>query len=167
MVFSPFAAGLRWDWVVEAIGSIKSNPPLIVVGADAGAVRKHATAGQWFSKNWDFRGHLPSAEVLRLLARAKLVLSPFIDGMTGRRTSVFASASSGSRILTSRGHLFDPFFSQGPLYVASTLEDFVTKAESLWNKPDTQSERERRVEWYRAHLDPARLDERLMEIVVA
>ncbi len=166
VVFSPFAAGLRWDWIVEATRSLATEPPLIVVGADADEVHSHHAVGRWFQDDWDCRGHLPATDVLALLARAKIVLSPFIDGMTGRRTSAFATSAAGARILTSKGHLFDPFFEEGALHVASTSEDFVHQAVSLWNEPDSPSARHRRIAWHRTHLDPASLDARLLEIVL-
>ena len=166
VVFSPFAAGLRWDWIAEACRSLGTDPPLIVIGADADSVRAHPTVGKWFREQWDYRGRLPAAEIMHLLSAAKLVLSPFIDGMTGRRTSAFAALSAGARVLTSSGHLFDPFFTKSPFHIATTMEDFVQAAGTLWATADSGSERQRRIEWHQTHVDPAILDARLLEMVL-
>ncbi|MCH7474816.1 MAG: hypothetical protein IIA27_09095 [Gemmatimonadetes bacterium] len=166
VVFSPFAAGLRWDWIAEACRSLDTDPPLIVIGADADTVRAHPTVGKWFREQWDYRGRLPAPDIMRLLSAAKLVLSPFIDGMTGRRTSAFAALSAGARVLTSSGHLFDPFFMKSPFHIAATMEDFVQTAATLWATADSDSERQRRIEWHQTHVDPALLDARLLAMVL-
>ena len=166
VVFSPFAGGLRWDWIVAAAAAIGADPQLIVIGADAATVRDHTVVGRWFRPDWDYRGHLPAPELLDLLSRARLVLAPYVDGLTGRRTSAFAATATGARLLTSTGHLFDPFFLESPLYVASTLDDFVQRARSVWREPDADSERSERLAWHLNHMDAAALDKRLLDIVV-
>ena len=166
VVFSPFASELRWEWIVQAVRAIGMKPSLTIIGADRDQVRLHHSVGRWFRPEWECLGRLPATEVLALLARAQLVLAPFNDGVTGRRTSLFAAASSGARILSSDGHDHDDFFSSSPFHIAKSRDDFVERAISLWKTPDDRASRSARIEWYHEALDPQRLDSQLLNAVV-
>ena len=166
VLFSPFASGLQWTWVVAAVQAIGADPPLIVIGADADTARRHRTAGRWHDARWEYRGFAPPQDALALLARARLVLAPFEDGLTGRRTSVLAALSTGARVVSSRGHLFDPAFDASPVRLAGTEAEFAQTASHTWGEPDTEPQRGARLRWYREHLDPAALDARLLRLVL-
>jgi len=144
MVFSPFASGLQWD---------------------AQAASDHTIVGRYASDSWDYRGRVAADEALSLLARARLVLAPFVDGLTGRRTSAMASLSCGSRLLTSAGHLSDPTFGDGPAVIAGSKEEFVQAACAAWENEESASDREQRQSWYRDHCSAAHLDNQLLTIV--
>ena len=122
--------------------------------------------GRHFDASWDWRGRLPPADVLRFLARAPLVLAPYVDGATGRRTSLLATLSTGARVISSRGHLLDPVFEQSPVTLATTKDGFVDAARRAWAVPDTSEQRGRRRAWYHQHHDPRALDDRLLRIVL-
>jgi hypothetical protein len=164
VVFSPFAAGLDWKWIVAAANAIGAPRGLVVLGASESEAAAHSTVSEHMEPGWDWRGRLPAEVTLALLARARLVLSPFIDGLTGRRTSACAALSTGSRVLSSSGHLFDPFF-RGAAEIADTAPGFAERATRLWATPDTPAERAQRVGWYDQHLHPRLLDARLLSIV--
>ncbi len=165
VVFSPFAAGLKWEWIVAATDAIGTDPPLVVVGADSESAQRHHVVRHWQQPDWVYRGRLPPEDVLTVLTRARLVLAPFVDGLTGRRTSAMTALSAGAPLVSSTGHLFDPLFATGPVSCASTLEEFVASARALWDDPDARGDRATRLEWYREHLDPEQLDRRLYSIV--
>jgi hypothetical protein len=165
VLFSPFAAGLSWRWIVAAVRAIRADPPLIVIGGDADAMRRHHAARRWFDPRWECRGFLSPAEVLAMLARARLVLAPFLDGLTGRRTSALAALSAGARLVSSRGHLYDPFFDQSPATLAHTEREFASAANDVWAEDDSIAQRQERLRWYRQQLDPQELDERLLQLV--
>lgn len=165
VVFSPFAAGLEWRWIVAAVEAIGATPPLIVIGADEQEVRDHHVVGRWWRAEWSCRGRLPAEEVLPLLSRAPLVLAPFGDGLTGRRTSAMAAMSAGAQVLSSVGPLFDPLFDDSPVALARTAEEFVERARRIWSDPDSHSHRDERLEWHHAHLEPKTLDARLLDLV--
>ena len=165
VVFSPFAAGLSWSWISTATAKLRTTPPLTVLGASANQFREHPVTGQWYSPEWDYRGWLPPEEILGALARARLVLAPFVDGVTGRRTSILAALSVGARIVSSTGHLYDDSFGDGPIDVVETEQQFAEAAQRIWNTPDDSGEQKRRVQWYRENLDYQILDERLLAIV--
>ncbi len=167
VVFSPFAAGLEWRWIVAATEAIAATPSLIVIGADEEEVRAHHVVGKWWRKEWDCRGHLPAEDVLPLLSRAPLVLAPFGDGLTGRRTSAMAAMSAGAQVLSSVGPLLDPLFEDSPIALARDERGFVELAGRLWADPESHSHRDQRVEWHRAHLEPRMLDARLVDIVAS
>jgi hypothetical protein len=166
VVFSITAAGMNVDWVVAAADALGASPALIVLGTSAVSARRHDGVAPWFDPSWDWRGHLPAPEVLRALSRASLVLAPYIDGATGRRTSLLAALSTGARVITSRGHLLDPVLAGGPVGVAGTREEFAAMARQVWRSPDSPQQRAQRVAWYRQHFDTNRLDQRLLQLVL-
>ena len=163
VVFSPFASGLQWDWIISAVEALDAG--LVVVGSDAQAASDHTIVGRYASDSWDYRGRVTADEALSLLARARLVLAPFVDGLTGRRTSAMASLSCGARLLTSAGHLSDPIFGDGPAVIAGSKEEFVQAACAAWGNEDSASDREQRQSWYRDHCSAAHLDNQLLTIV--
>ncbi len=163
VVFSPTAAGLQFDWVAAAARAIGASPELIVVGCDAAEARRHPQLARHFDAAWDWRGRPPAPDVLRVLARARLVLAPFVDGPTGRRTSMLGALSTGARVLSSTGPLMDPLFREG-LTLAGDPAEFAALARRLWQEPDTQGP-DARMAWYRRHFDAEMLDARLLGIV--
>ena len=165
VVFSPFAAGLNWDWIAAAVRAIGASPGLVVVGADAETARRHPQTAGVFDPTWEWRGRLPTPQALRVLAGAYVGLAPFIDGATGRRTSLLALLSTGMRVVSSRGHLFDPFFEQGPVEAAGSREAYVAAACRAWEPAEPPDARAERVAWYGRHLHPRQLDARLLAVV--
>jgi hypothetical protein len=165
VVFSPFAAGLRWDWIVAAVRAIGRKPGLTVIGADWEAARRHPVVRRWADPTWDWRGFVDPQAALTLLARARIVLAPFVDGLTGRRTSAFAAASVGARLISSRGPLFDPAFEDAPFALANNVGEFRELAAALFHQPLSPADRERRAHWYRQHLAPADLDQKLLDLL--
>ncbi len=165
VVFSPFAAGLLWRPIAAAVEQIGADPPLIVIGADHDSARRHHMVGRWHRKDWDCRGRLEPTEVLSLLSRARVVLAPFEDGLTGRRTSAMASLSTGAKLVSSVGPLSDPLFDASPVAIADGEREFVRLALDAWNSGEQAAERGARRTWYQSCLDPRELDARLLEIV--
>ena len=165
VVFSPFAAGLLWRPIAAAAEQIGAVPPLIVIGADAEEARRHPAVGRWYREDWDCRGRLDASEVLSLLSRARVVLAPFVDGLTGRRTSAMASLSTGTRMVSSAGDLYDPFFDESPVAISHSEQEFVQLALDAWNSGEHTAERGARRAWYQRHLDARTLDRSLLEIV--
>lgn len=166
VVFSPFAAGLNWDWIVAAARAVGTQPGLTVIGADWDAARRHPVLRRWANPTWDWRGRLDGPTVLALLARARMVLAPFVDGLTGRRTSAFAAASVGARLVSSRGPLFDPAFDAAPFALANTKSEFCELARALFRAPEPATARRQRAEWYARRLAPIDLDRSVLALLL-
>lgn len=164
VVFSPLASGLRWDWIGPAVAAIDAQPPLIVIGAGAEELRREHETRRWWDPSWDCRGRLSGEQVLALLCRSSLVMAPFVDGITGRRTSALAALSAGARLVTSRGHLADGFFTRGPLIAAADRDQFVEAASRAWQSNDDPAERRARLKWYDEHLHSVNLDAKLLAL---
>jgi glycosyltransferase involved in cell wall biosynthesis len=158
VVFSPFAAGLNWEWIVAAAREIGAAPRLTVVGATWEEARRHHSAGPYADPTWDWRGRLPAEEVLGLLMRARVVLAPFTDGLTSRRTSAMATLSVGTRMVSSTGPLFDERLADAGIALAADRHSFISLARAVWNTVDTADHRRTRLAWYADVLDPARWD---------
>jgi glycosyltransferase involved in cell wall biosynthesis len=166
VVFSPFAAGLEWDWIVAAAGALGAEPRLTVIGATREEARRDHVAGGYADPTWDWRGRLPAAEVLDLLTRARLVLAPFRDGLTSRRTSAMAAMSVGARVVSSTGPLFDERLGDAGVALATDRHTFVSLARAVWQAHDDPADRAGRLRWYGEHLDPARWDRYLLRRLV-
>jgi hypothetical protein len=166
VVFSPLAAGLNWDWIIAAAQAVGAKPALTVIGADWETARRDPVLRRWADPTWDWRGRLDPAAVLALLARSRIVLAPFTDGLTGRRTSAFAAASTGARLISSRGPLFDPAFDAAPFALANTKSEFCELAQSLFAARERPGARRERIEWYQRRLSPADLDRSLARLVL-
>jgi len=164
VVFSPTAAGFRFDWVAAAAHAIGASPGLVCIGIDASAARHHPGLAAHFDSSWDWRGRLSATDALGVMARARLVLAPFEDGATGRRTSLLAAVSSGARVLSTTGPLFDPVFREGPILLAGSQPEFRDLAVRVWKTPDHSADREARLRWHRTHMEPSDLDARLLRI---
>ncbi|HEY2824922.1 MAG TPA: hypothetical protein VGI83_05185 [Gemmatimonadales bacterium] len=165
VVFSPLAAGLNWDWILGAVRAIGTTPPLIVIGESRERMAADRGVGHHADPAWDWRGRLPAPEALGLLGRAPLVLAPFTDGITGRRTSALAALSTGARVITSTGPLYDPAFQGGP-QAATSAEAFATLAQGAWQTPDDAASRAARRAWHDARFDAQTLDANLLRIVM-
>ncbi len=166
VVFSPFASGLRWDWIVAAARAIGGQPGLTVLGADWETARRHPVVRRWADPTWDWRGYLDSPTALSLLSRARVVLAPFVDGLTGRRTSAFAAASVGAPVISSLGPLFDPALDGGPFALAETPDQFCELAVARFRDRPSPADRARWLEWYQQHLAAERLDQRLLDLLL-
>jgi hypothetical protein len=164
VVFSPFASGLAWRWILAAEAALGSTG-LVIVGAtwaDAGA---RGLPLPERARSWRWLGRLPSADALGALARARLVLAPYVDGLTGRRTAALAALSTGARVVSSTGPLSDPVFDDGPVALAENAADCARLAAERWAAPDDSHARAERRAWFDRHFDTNGLDERLLAIV--
>ncbi|HEX9728933.1 MAG TPA: hypothetical protein VGA37_10550 [Gemmatimonadales bacterium] len=159
VVFSPTAAGLAWDWIESAALAIGASPHLILIGGDPADDRIPRTL------ELDRRGHLPAQAAVGLLGSAPLVLAPFTDGLTGRRTSVMAALRVGARVVSSAGDLYDPLFDDSPVTIARSKEAFAALAAERWRAGDDGG-RSERIAWYQRHFDHQRLDRRLAALVL-
>lgn len=164
LVFSPFAAGLNWEWIAAAVAAIGME--LTVIGARSAEARVHPVVKKYARRSWDYMGRLSPEDALSELTRARLVLAPFVDGLTARRTSAMAALSTGARLLSNTGPLFDPMFNDSSVSIAATKTEFVESAKRIWTTEDTSTLRDKRLDWYRRHLDPKALDDRLLALVL-
>ncbi len=166
VVFSPFASGLRWDWIAAAVQAIDADPPLTLIGADASSGRVHAAVGKFHDSRWRYLGRLDAPEVLARLMCAPVVLAPYIDGITGRRTTVMGALSVGTPVITSAGRLFDSFFDRPPVRTATSKGEFVELAARIFRQQIHDTPRRQPPDWYRTELDPDVLDEKLLKVML-
>jgi hypothetical protein len=164
LVFSPFASGLAWDWILAATAAVNA-PGLVIVGATRAEARDRGLRLPAAAAGWSWLGRLPPAAALQTLARARLVLAPYVDGLTGRRTAALAALSTGARLVSSHGRLSDPVFDDGPVGLAADPHEFARMARERWDAPDDPTARAERQVWFDRHFDAGRLDERLLGIV--
>ena len=63
-------------------------------------------------------GGLPAAEIPEYLRACDLLVQPYPDGVSSRRTSVMAALANGVPVVTTLGHLSEPIWEDGPVATA-------------------------------------------------
>jgi glycosyltransferase involved in cell wall biosynthesis len=86
------------------------------------AIRMHGLDG----RDIDWTGVLPHPQVSRLLAASDLMILPFIDGVSTRRTSAVTALQHGLPLLTTRNACLEPEFVHGKNVYLTPIGD--TKA---------------------------------------
>ena len=79
-------------------------------------------------------GRLEPADAAAMLSACDLLLQPFPDGVTTRRTSVMAGLMNGRAVLTTSGHLTEPVWTETgavSMTQAGDTQAFVTAARTL------------------------------------
>jgi glycosyltransferase involved in cell wall biosynthesis len=79
-------------------------------------------------------GRISASDTAVALAACDLLLQPYIDGVTTRRTSVMAGLINARAVLTTTGHLTEPIWIESravALTPASDLAAFVKAAHTL------------------------------------
>ena len=130
------------------------------------AARRHPVVRRWADPTWDWRGYLDAPATLSLLARAPVLLAPFVDGLTGRRTSAFAAASVGAPVVSSAGPLFDPALDVPPFFPAGTLRQFCELAAARFHERSAPTYRGNAAESHRQRFGTDRLDRRLLDLLL-
>jgi glycosyltransferase involved in cell wall biosynthesis len=104
-VFSPGANGFRADWVVEAWHALPpSDATRWVLFGNGSAALAPRLAGPSVTA----LGTLPPAGIADTTRGMDLVLAPYRDGLTLRRTAAMLALAHGVATVSSTGHLWDP-----------------------------------------------------------
>ena len=84
-------------------------------------------------------GELPPEDVSLNLQACDLLVQPYPDGVSSRRTSVMAGLAHGIPIVTTEGFLSEPLWAETgcvALAAASDLQNLIQAAEALLSRPD-------------------------------
>ena len=164
-VFSPFAAGLNWEWIGSALDHLSLHDRFTVVGSSLHEAEKDGAIARHIRPGWGWTGFLSSDDIPFRLAAFDLILAPFIDGLTGRRTSAMAALQVGVPLVSSDGHLADDLF-RDVVEMPSSEEDFIHAVErSIASTSGAQRSAIR--SWYAEHLSSEKLDKELLQHMVA
>jgi glycosyltransferase involved in cell wall biosynthesis len=102
-------------------------------------------------------GAVPAADIPKHLAACDIVFQPYPDGVSSRRTSVMAPLSLGIPIVTTRGCLSEPLWSESGAVALTNVGDYsgmIQQLQRLLSKPTERREMaERAQELYRQHFD--------------
>ena len=147
--YGPAVSDLLLDLVPPVLRS-RFAPSLLLLGARSEGFRQRlvkafpSLAGQVHAV-----GHLSSADVSAHLAACDLLIQPYPDGISSRRTSAMAGLALGLPIVTTRGHLTEPLWGESGAVLLADVADragFVAMVKRLL---EDRAERERLGE--RAH----------------
>jgi len=99
--FGSTGGGKQFDWVLEAWRRVSAWEPgcaLVVIGGGRG-IRLPAREASRFRA----LGYLPAPEASRALQAVDLLLLPFLDGVSERRSSFMAALAHGTPLVTRLG----------------------------------------------------------------
>ncbi len=137
--FSSFAA-LTGPRLAEVLSNVLQDRPdrvalLIGQGSDRFAADLIATT-PGVSGRVIATGSLPAAEISTHLQACDLMVQPYPDGITTRRTSLMASLAHGVATVSNRGRSTESFWAEaGALGLASCVETVMAEVERLLADP--------------------------------
>jgi hypothetical protein len=83
-------------------------------------------------------GVLPSDQIAAHISACDLMVQPYVDGISTRRTAAMAALANGRPLLTTSGHSTEPFWlrcNQLAIVPAANENELIAKAEDLLNNP--------------------------------
>ncbi len=87
-------------------------------------------------------GGLPPIEISRYLQACDLLIQPYPDGVTSRRTSTTAALAHGRAVVTNQGSLHEPFWAESgavALAPAPHAEGLIRITEALLDDPEARA----------------------------
>jgi glycosyltransferase involved in cell wall biosynthesis len=122
------------DWIAEAAGEVRMQRPesmLLYVGKDGAQISEVCKrSGIHFADH----GLLPDDEASLRLRAMDVLLSPFVDGISARRSSAIAGLQHDLPVLTTSTHNSDECMLQHPLVFSSPVTEGSTAFAKLARK---------------------------------
>ena len=150
--FGGAAAGLLMASTIELL-QLEPNTGLLLIGRDSEAFRvRLMTENPNFAMRIHATGELASKDVAAHLQACDLLLQPYPDGISSRRTSTMAGLANGVPVVTNLGELSEPLWTGGAVVVAPVPDPAVVArlAAKFLHNPGARAEVGRNgVELYR------------------
>jgi glycosyltransferase involved in cell wall biosynthesis len=109
---------------LPAIMECAAKPALLLIGARSDAFRNALIARH---SNWSARvhatGYIATADLGHYIGACDLMLQPYPDGITSRRTSAMAGLSLGRPMVTTAGHLTEPLWAESGAVALANVSD--------------------------------------------
>lgn len=125
-IFSLAGSGKMYPFIEaawERILDSNENAFFVMVGASEEEAKKYLPHLR-LQERCRFTGFLRPEEVSAWLQVMDVMVAPFVDGVSSRRTSVLAALAHGVPVLTTRGRLSDRvFLEDGPLVLSHLDKD--------------------------------------------
>lgn len=132
-IFSPAASGFRHDWIAAAARRLAPQPNVMWVRFGFGSDRP--LPGYPADDRVLVLGEADPATIGRVMRALDVAVSPYVDGLTMRRTGAMLALAHGVPTVSSTGHLFDQRLSL-VADCAPTVEAFTERLERLVVDPD-------------------------------
>jgi len=105
---------------VDLLGQVR-DAHLLLIGRDSDHFRERfVQAFPAFAERIHATGAVPIETVSSHLRACDLLVQPFPDGISSRRTSAMAGIANGLPVVTNRGHLSESVWSSGAVALAPT-----------------------------------------------
>lgn len=143
--------------IVEGILRARPTVTVRLIGAGSREWREHL-AQRWpeLAPRIEATGALPAEEVARALTECRVMVQPYVDGASTRRTTLMAALANGVPVVTTLGRLSEPIWQTGGVVAIpiSAMPKMIEAVHTLLNDPQQAKqlgESGRRL--YRAHFD--------------
>jgi len=128
---------------VTQVLSAGSNISAVCVGAGSDEfVRSLANSAPRLRGRIHGTGRVSASDAALALSACDLLLQPYPDGVTTRRTSIMAGLINARAIVTTTGHLTEPVWTDSgavALAAARDAESFVASAQALLSRADDRA----------------------------
>lgn len=152
--FGTASAAKQLDWVLAAQKHAQSlgRPVALILIGKAGEIAR-AQNSPWIQST----GYVEALAVSQILFSIDLLLLPFIDGVSERRTSFMAGLAHGTPVATTIGPNTGPTLREAnicSLTISNDPADFLQRATELLSEPEMRRAMgERGRAFYQAHYD--------------
>jgi glycosyltransferase involved in cell wall biosynthesis len=101
-----------------------ASPTLLLAGTGSDRFRRELTASHPdLASHIRAVGHVPAEELAAYLSACDLLIQPYPDGVSSRRTSAMAGLSLGRPIVTTRGHLTESLWDESRAVLLADVSD--------------------------------------------
>jgi glycosyltransferase involved in cell wall biosynthesis len=171
--FSPLGSGKRLDLLLETwnlVARCRSNLSLVLIGVTRDEMLRRVTSIP-LDDRVTCTGYLAPEEVSRLMGCLAVLLAPYVDGVSARRTAAIAAMAHGVPIVTTLGHLTDRSLFEGSpirLVDGNRPDALATAVEDLLSSDREREEVGKRTRWfYEQHFAWGVIAKRVAEVAAA
>jgi glycosyltransferase involved in cell wall biosynthesis len=139
--YSPVIREMLEPAIVDLLRS-RTESRFLMLGAGGSEVRTALLARSPDLSNRLFAtGFLPSTELSSHLAACDLLIQPYPDGASSRRSSLMAGISHGVSVVTTSGHLSEPLWKNSGAVALASVHDRGALTDSACRLIDSSEER--------------------------
>ena len=154
---------------ISALMNDGTNSSLVLLGHGSSKMRATLVGEQpWLADRVQASGSLEAEQLSLHLSACDLMLQPYIDGVSSRRTSTMTALAHGVPVVTTSGGLTESFWTENgavALAAAGNISELVSVAQRLTSDAEARGRLSRAGKaFYDEHFDRPQIISRLREV---